>query len=144
MNYSIGRSIGVPVGTGLAAATIGVAVDGFQNVNFLGYSISAPLAYGLFTGGASAVTEWSKNYIVPYITGNPAGSTALYIVQPAITGAALAGIAYIVSGYKDDNGLYNAFVVGAVSQLVGNYIGSSVDQVLNSIMPGATSSAILI
>lgn len=144
MNYSIGRSIGVPVGTGLAAASIGVALEGFRNVDIFGYGISAPLGYGLITGGASAVTEWSKNYIVPYITGNPAGSTALYIVQPAITGAALAGIAYIVSGYKDDNGLYNAFVVGAVSQLIGNYIGSSVDQVLNSIMPGTASPAILI
>lgn len=140
------RSISVPIGAGIIAGGISLAMSGMQSVNVLGSSIPAPLAYALVVASASGATEMLKSSLIPLVTTDRTGTVAISILQPAITGASTAVLGMAVSGFRPDlslnNALLGAFLTGFISQIGGNYIGDSVQGVIDNLMPKSKISTV--
>lgn len=139
----IPRTFAVPLGAALTGAAISLVTAGSGTVNVAGFNLPGPVAYGIVIGSSSGVTELSKNYIVPMITNDPLGPTAAYVLQPAITGLSAAVFSGAMSGFRQDV-LVTSFLVGAVSQLVGDYAGNSIDGLVKSMMPPTNSTPLMI
>ena len=127
----IPRSAGTIIGTGLTTAAIAAYGGNTGSVEILGINMPGLLAYGLVSAGASTVTEFTKNMVVPMITNDPFSSTAIYIAQPAITGAALVGLSYLLGAIVTPSDAIPAFLNGAMSQVVGAYAGNTIDGFIN-------------
>lgn len=123
----IPRSIGTTVGTGLASAGIAVIGGHTGVVEIFGMNVPEVVAQGLVAGAASGVTEFSKNWIIPMITNDPFSSTAVYLVQPAVTGLALVGFTYMLGGVNSMGDAMGPFINGAMSQVIGSYGGNAID-----------------
>lgn len=136
---SLPRTTGVPIAAGLSAAFFTFVKEGSYIANFGPLTLPVYAAVGVTVGGASAITEFTKNQIVPMITNDPLGALSVQVIQPGITGVATAGVVALMNGGKvSKEQMIGAIIIGAGAQLVGNYAGDTIDGLVNKIMPKAT------
>ena len=85
------------VASGITAG-LSYFLNGSQNVDVFGTSVPLFLIQGLTVGGSVFIAENTKNTILPLL-GVKDLNTAIYIVEPAITGLSSAGITAILTGF---------------------------------------------
>lgn len=136
---SIPRTVGAPIAAGLFAGALNIIVGTPGNTRVAGINVPTPLAYAIVVAAASGVTEMSKNYIVPMITDDPLSMTASHLIQPVVSGASTAILSAALTGFKGASvqGMMDAAIIGAGSQLVANYAGEAIDRFVMSLFPSS-------
>jgi len=110
------KTLAVPIAAGLVAGAVSYVTNGDMDVEIFGITTKAHIATAVAVGGSSFLAESIQNYVQPSV---PPQFTSL--TKPILTGASAAAIMYAGIGYET-SGLYIAFGVGGVSEMVGSYV----------------------
>ncbi len=88
-------------------------------------SINTVLGVGLITGGASLISNISKDFILTKLPNNSQySSLETKLITPVVSGLLTTGAFY--SSLPDNKALLNAFLLGSLSNMGGSYLYDTV------------------
>lgn len=116
-------TLAVPVLAGATAyfGTKMLGDTGTADLPLIGFS-DASIAMGATVAGTSLLSQFSKNYIAPYVSSY--GPNVVMAIEPVVTGGAAVALfkwGPFNNSVLDNNGWMKIFGVGAVSQVAGQY-----------------------
>ena len=81
--------------------------------------VNSLLGIGVITGGASLVSSFSKDFILPYIPNNNYVDLEVKLITPVVNGALTTLALY--SSLQSNQVILNSFLLGSVSEIAGDY-----------------------
>jgi len=112
-------------GCAVAATTLlmGTPFSDTSSLPIIGVQLPSPIVEGITAGVASGTTEFVADFILPHIQGDEKlVRMERMVLKPALTGGALAGLAYFNSNLPSLDSLGKNFLIGAGSEVAGTYV----------------------
>lgn len=114
-----------PVVAGTVSAALVAILQEPASSEVFGYQVPLAAAVGVVVAVGSLITELSANYVIPMLNIDALGSTAIYILQPALTGGLAVGVDFFFNGSSE--GMFMTFMAGFAGQLIAGYAISAFD-----------------
>lgn len=123
--------------SGLSAAGLSMAAGASGSIDIYGVSVPLPLLAGAMGVTSSVVQKATRDNIIPMVTSDPDISTVLYLIEPAVQGAAFVGIDLTLSYLLGGGSAYNmndaltSFTIGALSSVIANFAANPVGNLVD-------------
>jgi hypothetical protein len=119
---------------GVAYVATGMLLGQYQNVNYFGTQMSAPIATGLGCGVGSIVSDLGSKYVIGKLGINDQLMNGSVLATQVGVGA-LASSVVLYAGGLPSSGIPSALAIGAGSKLGGDYVNQKVFNPVTGFLP---------